>query len=152
MVVTNAEKNLHEVSDSKCNHRQQSPPCDTVSVGRVPVSQPQRHGAHLPGRKSGDEALHLAPDASHQFGHSGAVDAAQVQLFLKTRARLETQLSHMFASEYIHTWQHWVTYFDNPTEFHITDGQLLVSLLGNNFLQHFLQTFANFSLDKGSGS
>lgn len=67
-------------SDSKCNHGQQS--LLTASVCHLPVSQTQRHGADLPGRKSGDEALHLTPDASHQLSHSRTVDAAHVQLFL----------------------------------------------------------------------
>lgn len=44
------------------------------------------------------------------------------------------------------------TYFNNTAELHITDGQLLMRLLGNNLLQDFLQALANFSLDKGSGS
>lgn len=48
-----------------------------------PVSQPKRHGADLPGRKSSDEALHLTPDASHQFSDCRTVDAAQIQLFLE---------------------------------------------------------------------
>lgn len=45
-----------------------------------------------------------------------------------------------------------VTYLYNATKFHITDGQLLMSFLGNNFLKHFLQVLAKFSLNQGSGS
>lgn len=83
MVVTNAEENLQEDSDSKCNHRQQSLFTETLTVLRLPVSQPQGHGTDLLGRKSRDQALHLAPDAPHQLSHGWAVDAAQVQLFLE---------------------------------------------------------------------
>lgn len=45
-----------------------------------------------------------------------------------------------------------VTYFDNATKFCITNSQLLMSFLGNNFLQDLLQTLAKFSLNKGSRS
>lgn len=45
-----------------------------------------------------------------------------------------------------------VTYFEDATEFCITDGQLFVSLLRHHLLQHLLQTFTNFTLDKGGGS
>lgn len=79
------------------------------------------------------------------------MDAAQVQLFLKdteTDQRPKSELVNTNVS--IQTVE--LTYFNNTTEFHITDGQLFMCLLGNNLLQDFLQALANFSLDKGSGS
>lgn len=54
----------------------------------LPVSQTQWHGTDFSGRKSSDEALHLAPDASHQFSHCRAVNTAHVKLFLGTKAHL----------------------------------------------------------------
>lgn len=45
-----------------------------------------------------------------------------------------------------------VSYFNDAAQLGIADGELFVSLLGDNLLQHLLQTFANFPLDKGSGS
>lgn len=141
-------KIYRDASDSKCNHWLQSDSFNTASVSHLPVSQTQRHGADLLGRKSSDEALHLAPDASHQFSHSRAVDAAQVQFFLKTtisqRCDSKFDLNTNVNGR--------ATYFYDPTEFHITDGQLLVSFFGNNLLQHFLQALSKLSLNKGSGS
>lgn len=43
------------------------------------------------------------------------------------------------------------TYFDDSAEFGVADRQLLMSLLGNDFLQHLLQTLADFSLNEGGG-
>lgn len=148
VVVTNAERNLHEGSDSRCNHRQQSYSRHTKSARYQPVSQPQRHCTDLLGRKSCDQTLHLAPDASHQFSDSRTVDTTQVHLFLRNQKQWDSQFSQIT----VRNNNQLVAYFYNSAEFCITDRQLLMSILGDHLLQHFLQTLANFPLGEGSGS
>lgn len=112
-----------------------------------PVSQAQRHGADLPGRKSGDEGLHLAADAPHELGHGGAVDAAQVQLFLRNmRPSDTTSWWNRFRYKLLRT------HFNDSAQFRVAYGELFMSFFGNNFLQNLLQTLAEFSLNKGGGS
>lgn len=154
MVVTNAEENPHGYfQTAECNHWQQPPLPQLPQLPPArypPVSQAQRHGADLPGRKSGDEGLHLAADAPHELGHGGAVDAAQVQLFLRNMRPSDTTYSASWWNRFRYKLLR--THFNDATQFRIAYGELFMSFLGNNFLQRLLQTLAEFSLNKGGGS
>lgn len=86
-------------------------------------------------------SAHTLLDCEHSSGLAFPENQYQlVVLFMATAYKYKTNKTHC------------VTYFYNTTKFHITDGQLLMSFLGNNFLEHFLQALTKFSLNQGSGS
>lgn len=108
------------------------------------------------------ETWHWSPCEGVQWWDSPSgswcISSAQPQLdcghspgpaFPENQHQLEIQF--LFITP-MNDWDLCLTYFNNSTEFHIANGQLLMSFFGDNFLQHFLQTLSKFSLNKSSGS
>lgn len=121
---------LQEISDSKCNHRQWSSSAELLCITYLwanprDMALISRKGSPVM-RPSIWPLMHLISSATAGlWTQLISIFSWKTQL-IRGLTAVETKLLGN------------VTYFDNATQFGITDGQLLMSLLSNNLFQDLL--------------